>query len=153
MICIRVAREDELELILSWLILSAAVWLTAAILPGFHVKNFGSAVLVAAVFGVLNFLLGWLLFAVFTVVTLGIAYLLAFLTRWIINAILLVLTDKLTDHLHVDGFGWALGGALMMSVLGTVGEWWLRSSRRWWRPGSVTACWAMSGGSRFAHSR
>ncbi len=115
-----------MELILSWLILSVAVWLTAAILPGFHVKNFGSAVLVAAIFGVLNFLLGWLLFAVFTVVTLGIAYLLAFITRWIINAVLLLLTDKLTDHLHIDGFGWALGGALMMSVLGTIGEWLVR---------------------------
>ena len=41
--------ENELELILSWLILSVAVWLTAAILPGFHVKSFGSAVLVAAI--------------------------------------------------------------------------------------------------------
>jgi putative membrane protein len=118
---------DESELILSWLILSAAVWLAAAVLPGFHVKSFGSALLVAAIFGVLNFLLGWLLFAVFTVVTLGIAYLLAFVTRLIINAILLVLTDKLTDHLHIDGFGWALGGALMMSVLGTIGEWLVRA--------------------------
>jgi putative membrane protein len=115
------------ELIFSWLILSVAVWLTAAILPGFHVKNFGSAVLVAAIFGVLNFLLGWLLFAVFAVVSLGIAWLLAFITRWIINAILLVLTDKLTDHLHIDSFGWALGGALMMSVLGTIGEWLVRT--------------------------
>jgi putative membrane protein len=116
-----------MELILSWLVLSVAVWLTAALLPGFHVKNFGSAVLVAAIFGVLNFLLGWLLFAVFSVATLGIAYLLAFLTRWIINAILLVLTDKLTDRLHLDGFRWALGGALLMSVIGTVGEWLVRS--------------------------
>jgi putative membrane protein len=115
-----------LDLILSWLILSVAVWLTAAILPGFHVKSVGSAVLVAAIFGVLNFLLGWLLFAVFTVVTLGIAWLLAFITRWIINAILLVLTDKLTDHLHIDSFGWALGGALLMSLLGTIGEWLVR---------------------------
>ena len=116
-----------MELILSWLILSVAVWLTAAILPGFHVRDFGSAVLVAAIFGVLNFLLGWLLFAVFTLATLGIAYLLAFITRWIINAVLLVLTDKLTDRLHIDGFGWALGGALMMSVIGTVGEWLVRA--------------------------
>jgi putative membrane protein len=121
------ARGEQVELILSWLILSVAVWLTAAVLPGFHVKNFGSAVLVAAIFGVLNFLLGWLLFALFTVVTLGIAWLLAFVTRWIINAILLVLTDKLTDHLHIDSFGWALGGALMMSVLGTLGEWLVRA--------------------------
>jgi hypothetical protein len=74
-----------MELLLSWLVLSLAVWITAMILPGFHVKNFGSAILVAAIFGILNFLLGWLFFAVFTVLTLGIAWLLAFITRWIIN--------------------------------------------------------------------
>lgn len=117
-----------MELLLSWLILSFAVWVTDAVLPGFHVKSFGSAVLVAAVFGILNFLLGWLLFAVFTVLTLGIALLLAFITRWIINAILLVLTDKLTNHLTIDSFGWALGGALMMSLIGTLGEWLVRSA-------------------------
>lgn len=115
-----------MSLLLSWLILSLAVWITAAVLPGFHVKDFVSAVLVAAIFGILNFLLGWLLFALFTVVTLGIAWLLAFITRWIINAILLMLTDRLTDRLRVDSFGWALGGALMMSAIGTVGEWLVR---------------------------
>lgn len=117
-----------MELLLSWLILSFAVWLTDAVLPGFHVKNFGSAILVAAIFGILNFLLGWLLFALFTIVTLGIAWLLAFITRWIVNAILLVLTDKLTDHLTIDSFGWALGGSLMMSLIGTLGEWAVRSA-------------------------
>lgn len=115
-----------MDLILSWLILTLAVWLTAMILPGFHVKSFGSAFIVAAVFGILNFFLGWLLFAVFTVATLGIAWLLAFITRWIINAILLKLTDALTDRLKIDSFGWALGGALMMSALGTLGEWLIR---------------------------
>jgi putative membrane protein len=115
-----------MELILSWLILSVAVWATDALLPGFHIKSPKSALLVAAIFGVLNFLLGWLLFAVFTVLTLGIAWLLAFITRWIINAILLVLTDKLTDHLKIDSFGWALGGALVMSAVGTLGEWVVR---------------------------
>lgn len=112
-----------MSILVSWLILSIAVWITAAVLPGFHVKDFVSAVLVAAIFGILNFLLGWLLFAVFTVVTLGIAWLLAFITRWIINAILLMLTDRLTDRLRIDGFGWALGGALMMSAIGTFGQW------------------------------
>jgi hypothetical protein len=38
-----------------------------------------------------------------------------------------MLTDKLTDHLHLDGFRWALGGALLMSVLGTIGEWLVRA--------------------------
>lgn len=116
-----------MSIILSWLILSFAVWVTDALLPGFHVKGAKSAVLVAAIFGVLNFLLGWLIFAVFAVATLGLAWLLAFLTRWIINALLLMLTDKLTDHLKIDSFGWALGGALVMSVVGTLGEWLVRS--------------------------
>jgi putative membrane protein len=111
-----------MSLVLSWLILSLAVWVTAVVLPGFHVKSFGSALLVAALFGVLNFLLGWLFFAVFTIATLGLAWLLAFITRWIINAIILKITDALTDHLTIDSFAWALGGALMMSAIGTLGE-------------------------------
>jgi putative membrane protein len=112
-----------MSLLVSWLILSFAVWVTAMVLPGFHVKNAGSALIVAALFGILNFLLGWILFAIFTVATLGLAWLLAFITRWIINAILLKLTDALTTHLRIDGFRWALIGALMMSAIGTLGEW------------------------------
>lgn len=112
-----------MNLILSWLIMTLAVWATAALLPGFHLKSAKSAIIVAAIFGILNFLLGWLLFAIFTVFTLGLAWLLAFITRWIINAILLKLTDALTDHLKIDGFGWALVGALLISVVSTLGHW------------------------------
>jgi putative membrane protein len=115
-----------MNLLLSWLILSLAVWITAMVLPGFHVRSAGSALVVAAIFGVLNFLLGWLFFVVFTIATLGIAWLLAFITRWIINAILLKITASLTDRLTIDSFAWALGGALMMSALGTAGEWLIR---------------------------
>jgi putative membrane protein len=112
-----------MSILLSWLILSLAVWVTALVLPGFHVRSFGSAIVVAAMFGLLNFFLGWLIFAIFTVATLGLAWLFAFITRWIINALLLKLTDTLTDRLRIDGFGWALAGALMMSALGTLGQW------------------------------
>lgn len=111
-----------ISLLLSWMILSLAVWITAIALPGFHVKSMGGAILVAAIFGVLNALLGWLLFAIIGIATLGIGFLLAFITRWIVNAILLKITDAVTDRLTIDGFGWALIGALMISVLGTVGE-------------------------------
>ena len=112
-----------MRLLISWLILSVAVWATAAVLPGFRVKDFKSAVIVAAVFGLLNFFLGWLLFAVFTVATLGLAWLFAFLTRWVINALLLMLTDRLTEHLKIDGFGRALLGALIISIVAAVVTW------------------------------
>ena len=112
-----------MHLLLSWLILSVAVWATASVLPGFHVKDFKAALIVSAIFGLLNFFLGWLLFAIFTVVTLGIAWLLAFITRWLINALLLMLTDRLSEHLKIDSFGWALGGAFVISVVATVLGW------------------------------
>lgn len=112
-----------MELLLTWLVLSIAVWITAAVLPGFHVRDFKSAIFVAALFGILNALIGWIFFVLFTIATLGIAFLLAFITRWIIDAIILKLVDALSDSLTIDSFGWALGGALMMSALGTLGQW------------------------------
>jgi putative membrane protein len=112
-----------MTLLYSWLVLSFAVWITAMVLPGFHVKNFASAIVVAAVFGILNYFLGWIFFVVFGIATLGLAWLLAFLTRWVVNAIVLKITDSLTDRLKIDSFGWALAGALMMSAIGTLGEW------------------------------
>lgn len=114
-----------ISLLISWLVLSFAVWLTAVVLPGFHVRNFGSAILVAAIFGVLNVLLGWLFFAVFTIATLGLAWLFAFITRWIINAILLKMTAGLIRNFKIDHFGWALGGALMISTVAALTDWML----------------------------
>lgn len=112
-----------MDVLFSWLVLSFAIWVTAAILPGFHIKGFGTAILVAAVLGVLNFFLGWLFFAVFTIATLGLAYLFAFLTRWVITAILLMLTAGLTKNFKVDGFGSAFLGALIMALVGTGAQW------------------------------
>ena len=49
--------------------------------------------------------------------------LLAFITRWIVDAILLQLTNALTDRLTIRGYGTALVGALLISLFGTFGQW------------------------------
>jgi len=110
------------HLLLTWLVLAIAVWLTAAILPGFRVNGFWGAIKAAAVFGTLNWLLGWLFFVALSIVTLGIAYLLAFITRWIIMAVILKLSDKVSSSIEIDGFGTALIGALLMTVIGSFVE-------------------------------
>jgi putative membrane protein len=112
-----------MHIVVSWLILSAAVYVTASTLTGFHVKDFKSAILVAGLFGILNYLLGGVLFVALGIATLGIGFLLGFLTMWVVNSLLLVVTDKLTDHLTIDSFGWAMGGALMISMLSVLGNW------------------------------
>lgn len=99
------------------------MWLTAAVLPGFELRGgVVGAVRVAALFGVLQFFLGWLIFFLIGVGTLGLGFLLAFITRWIVGAILLKLTDSLSSSLRIVSFGRALLGALLMSAIGTAAE-------------------------------
>jgi putative membrane protein len=112
--------------LVSWLILSVSVWLTAAILPGFEVRGFKGAVIVAAIFGLLSWLLGWLLFVFFGLATFGIGFIFRFVTRWLVMTVLIKLTDSISDNLTIKDFGTAAIGALIMSGLGTFGEYLLR---------------------------
>ena len=74
------------------------------------------------VFSILNFLIGWLIYVVLSVASLGLGFLFAFVTRTLVNAILLKLTDELSDSLEIDGFVTAVLGALSISFIGTVAE-------------------------------
>lgn len=111
------------HLLVSWLVLSLIMLLTAALLPGFRLRGFGGALVVAALFGVLNVLIGWLLFVVIGVGTLGIGFLLAFVTRLVVDAILLKAVDGLSKSLEIDGFGWAFAGAAVISGLSLLADW------------------------------
>ena len=53
--------------------------------------------------------------------TLGIGLLLSLITHWVVNAILLKLTDLISSRLFVKTFGTALIAALVMSIFGKVG--------------------------------
>lgn len=111
-----------MNLILSWLILTLAVWGTAALLPGVSVKSLRDALVVAAIFGILNWCIGWLLFVLIGVGTLGLGFLLAFLTRWVVMALLLKITSGLTPRISIRSFGWAMLAAMFMSAIGTFAE-------------------------------
>jgi putative membrane protein len=128
-VCAR--RQDSsamMSVLISWLVLSAAFWVTAKILPGFQLRGGAEgALVVAAVFGIINWLIGWLLFVVLGIASLGIGFLLAFLTRWLVNAILLMITDSVSSRLDIDRFRTALVAALLISFFGTAGQWLVRS--------------------------
>jgi putative membrane protein len=109
-----------MSLVLTWLISSAAVWLTAQILPGFTVNGFKGALISSAVIGLLEVLVGWLLFFVIGIGTLGIGFLLAFVTHVVVTAILILLTDRITTSLKVRSFGTAFIGAIMIGAVSSV---------------------------------
>ena len=86
----------------------------ASALPGVRLKSYGTAVIVALVYGVLNFFLGtvigWILF-IPMFLSLGLLGL-------VINASMLWLTDKLIDDFEID----SLKTTLIMAVLLTIGR-------------------------------
>jgi len=114
------------HILITWLVLSVAVWVSAAVVPGIQLKGLKGALVVGAIFGLLNWAIGWLIFVALGVVTLGLGFLLAFITRWIANAILLKLTDRLTNLLTIRSFGSALVASLVMSAVGTLAQWVIR---------------------------
>src|SRR5512142_880268 len=108
-----------------WLIYALAFWITAAVVPGFKVDGFAGAVVAAGIFGVLNWLLGTFLFVLLGFATLGIGFILAFLTRWIVNAIVLTLANAVSRRLQIRSFGVAFVAGLLITFLAELGKRWL----------------------------
>jgi putative membrane protein len=103
-----------LAFVLSLLLGGLAFLIVARVLPGFRLRGgFGSAVLVAFVYGVIKSLL-WKLLVILSLplvlVTLGVFI-------FIINAFLLWLTDKILRRMEVRGFGTLILAAFLLSVL------------------------------------
>jgi uncharacterized membrane protein YvlD (DUF360 family) len=107
----------------TWLIFSLAVWLTTFVVPQFKVRGFWDAMVVSAIFGVLNVLVGWLISLVFIVGTLGVGFFLMFLTTWFTNAVVLEMTEAVTDRVKIGNFGSALAAGALISIFGHGAQW------------------------------
>jgi len=101
------------------LLLSVAVYAVARLMPGIQLKGFGTAVLVALVYSVVNFLLYKILvFLAFPLmlVTFG-------LFAIIINAFLLWLTDLLIKDFKIKGFGTTVIASILISLSNALLQW------------------------------
>jgi putative membrane protein len=90
-----------MQTLLHLALLTVTVLGIARYLPGVEVKGTKSAILVAVVFSLLNFFLAWLLKVLLFVPALLTLGLLFFFIPFIINAVLLWLTDKLLDSFTI----------------------------------------------------
>lgn len=101
------------------LVIAAAVWVVAAVVPGVHVQE-----------GITSYLLIALIFAVVNVLVRPVLKLLSFplllltlgLFLVVINAALLGLTALLTERLSIDGFGPAVVASLIISAITWTGD-------------------------------
>jgi putative membrane protein len=105
-----------MNFVIRLIISTLAVLITAYILPGVHVENFMTAVLVAIVLGCLNTFLKplMILFALPAVVfTFGLFLI-------VINTFMILLTDRLVDGFSVDGFWKAFLFSVVLSIVSSI---------------------------------
>lgn len=100
-----------MEIIINILIAATAFYIGAKILSGVEVRDFKQALLIAVIVGILNLTLG----TVLKVLTLGILSLTIF--AWILNAIIILVADRILPNFKVKNFWWAFGLAAIVSLV------------------------------------
>jgi len=101
-----------MKFIISILFTASIVMVLGHVLPGIHVTNFWTAVVVALVLALLNAILKPILVVLtfpLTVITFG-------LFLFIINVFLIYICDKFIGGFDVENFWWALLFSILVSV-------------------------------------
>ncbi len=112
-----------MTMLINMLTLSVAVFLVAHFLPGIQIKHFGTAVMVAIVYSLINFFFGWLMILLslpLIIITFG-------LFKLVINAVLLWLTDKMLKDFEIQDFFTTFTAALCITVVDSVIKWGMTS--------------------------
>jgi putative membrane protein len=99
------------------LLINAVVFLiVSSLYSGINVDGFWAAVFAALILGLINALLKPILF----VLTLPINFLTFGLFTFVLNGIMLLLTDKLYDGIQIAGFGAAIIAAFLFSIVNAI---------------------------------
>jgi uncharacterized membrane protein YvlD (DUF360 family) len=104
-------------LVVSWFATGVALMVAAWVLPGVDIRSFGGALVVAVIVAALNAVIPPVLAALRLPLTLVVGFLLVLIA----DALILQITDAVTDGvLTVDSFGWALLAALVVAAVSVV---------------------------------
>ena len=105
-----------MQLLLRWLLNTIALFIVVTVVPGFSYRTVVTLAIAAAVLGLLNAIVKPILFLLtlpLTIVTLGLFLI-------VLNAIMLELTDFLVPGFDINGFGWAIVGAIVLGLVSLI---------------------------------
>jgi len=115
-----------LYLLARWIVNAAALMLVAYLYPGVTVTSFGAALMAALVLGLVNAVIRPLL----VVLTLPVTVLTLGLFLFVINALLFWLVAEVVHGFQVGGFGSALLGSILYSLITLLTSWLLFSRKK-----------------------
>jgi len=107
-----------MKILFKWLLSAAALLLVAYLYSGVQVQSVTSALIAALVIGLFNAVLR----PVLVVLTLPVTIVTVGLFLFVINALMFWAAAGVLDGFHVTGFGAALLGSLIYSLLGLLIE-------------------------------
>lgn len=102
--------------LLTWLVTAVSLMITAHLVEGFQVKNFGAALVAAVIIGLANAIIRPIL----TVLTLPITIVTLGLFLFVVNALTIWLAGSIAPGFMVTGFVPALIGSIVLSIVATV---------------------------------
>ena len=108
------------NILIAWAAATLGLWLSANVLRGVRLASLGDAVWAGALVGILQWSLTGPIFVLLGIGTLGIGFLLWFLTRWVAAALVILLASKLSSRLDIDGFFNALITAFIIAAMGSI---------------------------------
>jgi len=101
------------KIMLEWLIPSLGLFITSKLIKGFEVRSFASAMWTSLVIGALNVVLLPLLL----VLTFPVNFLTLGLFTFVVNSIILRLAAGLVKNFNINGWGAAIAGAVVLSII------------------------------------
>ena len=105
-----------MNILILWLVMSAAILISAYITPGVRMRGFTTSLIVSFLLAVLNLLLK----PVLLILTLPVNILTLGLFTLVINAFIIIIIDKMVDGFRVDGFFWALLYGIVLTVVTSI---------------------------------
>ena len=100
-------------ILFTWIVTTIAIVVAAHLLPGIKVGDLKTAIIAAAVLGLINAFVRPVLVILtlpLTIITLGLFLL-------VLNALLLQLTGWLIEGFRVESFWWAVAGSIIISIV------------------------------------
>jgi len=113
-----------LVLLTRWLVITVAILLASTIVSGIRVESLTTAVIAAAILGVINVFLRPVLLLLtlpLTILTLGVF-------AFVLNALMLLLVAYFVPGFEIDGFFSAFLGALIISIVSWIANRFIKTS-------------------------
>jgi len=109
-----------LRVLIAWLLSAAAFLGVSKLLPGFRIGSFGTALVVSAVYSLLYVVLHFILFNVLWILTIPFVILSLGIIFFVVNAVILWLTDKLVEDFQIDSTVTLIVAAVLLTIVNWV---------------------------------